>query len=271
MKVKNNELIVLFNPKIQFKTIFQPEVEFSTHKGIIKFPKLLKYGQVVTINNKDISFIVLHANLEDKILKLTRSTTIVYPKDLGMIISELGIIAGKKIVEIGTGSGALTFVLANIVGARGKINSIDINEEKQKQGKNNFDLYSEFNNITWHLIDLTKEKLAIVPADALFIDIPEPWILLKEIRYLLKDGHTVGLLCPSFEQVKKTANALNDFGFTRIRCKELIERSIYVRERSTRPADFFKGHTAFYLFAEKIADQELAKISDLKIRQIKEK
>lgn len=270
MTVKNNELIVLFNPKMQFKVIFQPEMDFSTHKGIIKFPESLKYGQVLT-TNKDFSFVVLHANLEDKMLKVTRSTTIVYPKDLGMIISELGIVAGKQVTEVGTGSGALTFVLANIVGEKGKINSIDISEEKQKQGKNNFSLYSEFKNVTWHLADLTKEKIVIESADALFIDIPEPWTLLKEIRYLLKDGHGVGLLCPTFEQVKETANALNDFGFTRIRCKELIERTIYVRERSTRPADIFKGHTAFYLFAEKIADQDLEKISNLNIRQTKEK
>ncbi|MBE4704183.1 tRNA (adenine-N1)-methyltransferase [Spiroplasma platyhelix] len=270
MKVKNNELIILFNPKMQFKIIFQSEMEFSTHKGIIKFPKLLKYGQIVT-TNRDENFIILHANLADKMLKVTRSTTIVYPKDWGMIVTELGISSGKKIIEIGTGSGALTFTLANIVGAKGKIDSIDISKEKQDQGKNNFNLYSEFNNTTWHIIDLAKEKIKLSPADALFIDIPEPWTLLKEARILLKDGHTVGLLCPTFEQVKETANALNEFGFTRIRCKELIERTIYVRERSTRPADIFKGHTAFYLFAEKIADKELKKMSKLKIRQIIER
>lgn len=270
MKVKENELIILFNPKMQFKIFFQSEMEFSTHKGLIKFPKILKYGQILT-TNKNISFIVLYPNLEDKMLKVTRSTTIVYPKDLGMIITELGIISGNKIIEIGTGSGALTFALANIVGPKGKINSIDINEEKQNQGKNNFNLYSNFNNTVWHIVDLTKEELLINPADALFIDIPEPWILLEKIRYLLKDGHSIGLLCPTFEQVKKTADALNTFGFTRIRCKELIERNIYVRERSTRPADIFKGHTAFYLFAEKIADQELSKINELKVRQIIER
>lgn len=270
MKIKDNELIVLFNPKMQFKVLFQPEMEFSTHKGTIQFPKVLKYGQVVT-TSKDENFVILHANVTDKMLKVTRSTTIVYPKDLGMIVTELGVTAGKKIVEIGTGSGALTFALANIVGDKGKIDSIDINQEKQDQGKNNFSLYSRFKNTSWHLADLTTEKLAIKAADALFIDIPEPWTVLKAARALLKDGHTVGLLCPTFEQVKATANALNEFGFTRIRCKELIERTIYVRERSTRPADMFKGHTAFYLFAEKIADRDVVKISKLHTRQIIER
>lgn len=270
MKVKNNELIILFNPKMQFKILFQPEMEYSTHKGIVHFPKSLSYGQVVK-TNRDENFIILHANLTDKMLKVTRSTTIVYPKDWGMIVTELGITSGKKVVEIGTGSGALTFTLANILGSRGKIDSIDISKEKQEQGKNNFNLYSEFNNTTWHIADLANEKLKINAADALFIDIPEPWTLLKEVRYLLKDGHSIGLLCPTFEQVKITANALNEYGFTRIRCKELIERTIYVRERSTRPADIFKGHTAFYLFAEKIADKDLTKINNLKIRQIIER
>lgn len=266
MKVKNNELIILFNPKMQFKVVFEPEGEFSTHKGIIKFPAELEYGQILS-TNRDYDFIILHANLADKMLKVTRSTTIVYPKDLGMIIAELGVSSGKKITEIGTGSGALTFTLANIVGQTGKIDSIDISKEKQDQGKNNFNLYSDFSNTTWHIADLTKEKVAIEPADGLFIDIPEPWTLLKAARTLLKDGYPIVLLCPTFEQVKETANALNDCGFTRIRCKELIERTIYVRERSTRPADMFKGHTAFYLFAEKISDQAWAKINQTKVRQ----
>lgn len=270
MKVKNNELIILFNPKMQFKIIFQPEMEFSTHKGIIKFPKTLKYGQVL-ITNKATTFVVLHANTADKMLKVTRSTTIVYPKDLGMIVAELGIRANQKVIEIGTGSGALTFTIANIVGAKGRIDSIDISKEKQDQGKNNFNLYSEFNNTTWHLADLATEKLNLAPADALFIDIPEPWNLLKQARDLLKDGHSIGLLCPTFEQVKETANALNDLGFTRIRCKEIIERTIYVRERSTRPADNLKGHTAFYIFAEKIADKDLVKVSELNVRQTMER
>lgn len=270
MKVKNNELIILFNPKMQFKVNYQPELEFSTHKGLIKFGKTLQYGQMVT-TNKNFNFIVLHPNLTDRMLKVTRSTTIVYPKDLGMIITELDISADKKVTEIGTGSGALTFTLANIVGAKGKVDSIDISKEKQDQGKANFALYSQFKNATWHLADLGKEKVTIAPADALFIDVPEPWELLSAARDLLKDGHSIGLLCPTFEQVKETANALNANGFTRIRCKEIIERTIYVRERSTRPADNFKGHTAFYLFAEKIADQDLAKMTELNVRQIIER
>lgn len=266
MEVKNNELIILFNPKFQFKTFFQENMEFSTHKGIIKFPEKLNYGQVL-VTNKNMTFIVLHANLADKMLKVARSTTIVYPKDLGMIIYELEISSNKQVIEIGTGSGALTFALANIVGKQGKVDSIDISEEKQNQGKINFKLYSEFQNTTWHIVDLTKQILEINQGDALFIDVPEPWLILKQARNLLKDGHAIGLLCPSFEQVKATANALNEFGFTRIRCKELIERTIYIRERSTRPADFLKGHTAFYIFAEKIADENLKEVSDLEVRQ----
>ena len=200
-------------------------------------------------------------------LLVNRSTTIVYPKDLGMIITELGIISGSKIVEIGTGSGALTFTLANIVGEKGKIDTIDISQAKQDQGKKNFAIHSKFQNTEWHIKDLTKEKLNIAVADAIFIDIPEPRELIKSTRYLLKDGHPIGILCPSFEQVKITTNALNDSGFTRIRCQELSERDYLLRKNSTRPADMMRGHTAFYIFAEKITDKDLESVLKLGIRQ----
>jgi len=84
---------------------------------------------------------------------------------------------------------------------------------------------------------------------------------------LLKDGYPLGILCPSFEQVKITANALNENGFTRIRCQELLERKIFLRKNSTRPADMMHGHTAFYIFAEKIADKDLESVLKLGIRQ----
>ena len=89
---------------------------------------------------------MIHPNSSDKMFKVNRSTTIVYPKDLGMLIMELGIISGSKIVEIGTGSGTSTFTLANIVGEKGKIDTIDINPEKQEKGKKNFARHSKFQN-----------------------------------------------------------------------------------------------------------------------------
>jgi tRNA (adenine57-N1/adenine58-N1)-methyltransferase catalytic subunit len=114
---------------------------------------------------------------------------------------------------------------------------------------------------------LTQEKLDIPAADAVFIDVPEAYNLIRSVRYLLKDGYPIGILCPSFEQVKITANALNESGFTRIRCQELLERKIFVRKNSTRPADMMHAHTAFYIFAEKVADEDLESVLKLGIRQ----
>jgi tRNA (adenine57-N1/adenine58-N1)-methyltransferase len=145
MQVKPNELMILTNQKQQFKIFFTPEMEFSCHKGLIKFGKTLHYGELV-FTNKNEYFLVVHPNSSDKMFKVNRSTTIVYPKDLGMLIMELGITSESKIVEIGTGSGASTFTLANIVGEKGKIDTIDISSEKQEKGKKNFARHSKFQN-----------------------------------------------------------------------------------------------------------------------------
>ena len=77
----------------------------------------------------------------------------------------------------------------------------------------------------------------------------------------------MGILCPSFEQVKITANILKETGFTRIRCRELLERNYLLRKNSTRPTDRMRGHTAFYIFAEKIADKDLESVLKLDIHQ----
>jgi tRNA (adenine57-N1/adenine58-N1)-methyltransferase catalytic subunit len=145
MQVKPDELIILTNQKSQFKIFFTPEMEFSCHKGSIKFGKTLHYGELV-FTNKNEYFLVIHPNSSDKMFKASRSTTIVYPKDFGKIILELGVISGSRIVEIGTGTGASTFTLANIVGEKGKIDTIDISPEKQEKGKKNFARHSKFQN-----------------------------------------------------------------------------------------------------------------------------
>src|SRR3954471_7747957 len=143
MQVNPTELIILTNQKSQFKIFFSPEMEFSCHKGTIRFGKTLHYGELV-FTNKDEYFLVIHPNSSDKMFKAIRSTTIVYPKDFGKIILELGIISGSRVAEIGTGTGVSTFTLANIVGKEGKIDTIDISSEKQTKGKKNFARHSKF-------------------------------------------------------------------------------------------------------------------------------
>ena len=62
-------------------------------------------------------------------MKIQHGTQIVYPKDLGYIVSRTGIQNGHKIVEIGTGSGSLTTFVASIVKPRGHVHTFDVDSK----------------------------------------------------------------------------------------------------------------------------------------------
>ena len=57
----------------------------------------------------------------DQMRHLKRGPQIITPKDAGIISAYIGLSPGYKVVEAGTGSGAFTSYLANLVRPRGKV------------------------------------------------------------------------------------------------------------------------------------------------------
>jgi tRNA (adenine57-N1/adenine58-N1)-methyltransferase len=56
------------------------------------------------------------------------------------------------------------------------------------------------------------------------------------------------------EQVQQTVQALRT-GFVRVRCIELLERELLVRDRGTRPRERMVSHTGYLVFASKVNDR----------------
>jgi tRNA (adenine57-N1/adenine58-N1)-methyltransferase len=89
---------------------------FHTHKGYIQLGDLIgkEYGTRIT-SSMGIEFVALKPNLRDQIFKVKRKTQISYPKDIALIIMFSGIGPGSRVVEAGTGTGALSSALAHYV------------------------------------------------------------------------------------------------------------------------------------------------------------
>ena len=68
---------------------------------------------------------------------MKRGPQIIYPKDISQIVIEANISSSSKVLEIGTGSGALTLYLLNILNGSGSLTTLDIRrqtrEERRKQ------------------------------------------------------------------------------------------------------------------------------------------
>lgn len=251
--IKTGDLIYVYNDeKTTYLLTYQKNLSFSTHKGNIVFPENLEYGDCILSNTNE-PFYILKPTSSDIMFKVKRKTTIVYPKEAGIILMELSIKNGSKIIEIGSGSGAFTILLSNIVGNEGKIYSFERKEEHLEMAKKNFERLGNFQNVEFFLKDPVKDGgFGITDVDAIFIDVPEPWTLIQHAHNSLCGGGHIATLSPNIEQIQATVEKMEETGFTRIRCIEVFSRGIRVKKNMTRPFDRMIGHTAYLLFAEKI-------------------
>ena len=251
--IKDGEMVFLHHEKSNYMIPFQKNTVFSTHKGNIRFEEGMEFGDRI-VSTKDEEFFILKPSLCDWMMKVKRATNIIYGKDAGYIIIELGIQNGSKVIEIGTGSSSLTILLSRIVGKEGRIYSFEREEEHQKRALKNVDKLGIPENVEFTLKDPseTEDGFGLTDMDAVFIDVPEPWKLIEHAHRALKGGGHLGTLSPNIEQIQTTVDKLKEVGFARIQCTEILTRDIRVKKNMTRPYNRMIAHTAYLLFAQKI-------------------
>jgi len=222
-----------------------------THKGAIDLTSLIgKEWGIIIETNKGVPVEVHRPTLSDVIEKLGRSTQIIYPKDSGFILLKSGVKPGDKVVEVGTGSGALTLVLATFLGPEGKVYSYDVREKSLKMAKKNLNAFG-LSNVELKLKD-AKEGIDEENVDAVFMDIPDPWGLLPTVHRKLKPNGTFVAFVPSCEQISKTVLKAREVGFSLIEIHEILDREFECDERRTRPHPRMIGHTGFIILGRKI-------------------
>ncbi|MGC8764363.1 MAG: tRNA (adenine-N1)-methyltransferase [Brevinematia bacterium] len=251
--IRDGELIYLYNDeKTTFLVTYQKGQSFSTHKGNIVFPEGLEFGDCI-LSNTNQAFYVLKPTLSDIMMKVKRKTTIVYPKEAGMLILELSVCSGANVIEVGSGSGAFTILLSSMVGEEGRVYSFERREDHLEIAKKNFKRFALFDNVEFIQKDPANEGgFGLTDIDAVFVDVPEPWTIIESAWNALRGGGHIATLSPNIEQVQLTVEKMESTGFMRIRCMEVFSRGIRVKKNMTRPFDRMIGHTAYLVFAEKV-------------------
>ena len=225
---------------------------FHTHKGYIKFDDIIgkEYGSTQK-SSLGIDFTLLKPQLTDYILKSQRNTQIIYAKDAALIVMYSGIGPGSKVVESGTGTGALTTALAHYVQPAGKIYSYDIREEGLKAAEKNLKRSD--------LMEFVELKLKDVVAgiderevDAVVLDLAVPWLVVPQAYEALKPSGTVVSFSPTIDQVVKTVEALREHNFACIETFECIMRGMQIERGKTRPQTLMTGHTGYITHARKV-------------------
>jgi tRNA (adenine57-N1/adenine58-N1)-methyltransferase len=106
--------------------------------------------------------------------------------------------------------------------------------------------------------DIMKEGLAQSSIDVAIIDLGDPWNVLQIVHQCLKNSGSVAMICPTMNQLEKTAKRMSEIGFTDIESSEILIRNIEAREGKTRPSMRMIGHTTYLIFGRKIIQDNLS-------------
>ena len=193
---------------------------------------------------------VFRPTIEDIVMYgVRRETQIIFPKDAFFICVKLDIKCGSRVVEIGTGSGALTLLLSRAVGPDGHVVSLEKEERHHKNAQKNVAKYREFENV--ELVNKDVLDFEGAEFDAAFIDVREPWLCMEQVRTFLKAGAMVGFIVPTANQVSDSLQSLRQ-GFGDVEVMEILLRKYKTVAARLRPEDRMVGHTGYLLFARKV-------------------
>jgi tRNA (adenine57-N1/adenine58-N1)-methyltransferase len=233
-----------------------PGGSFHTHRGILNHDELIgkPWGSQV-FSHQGSPFFILQPSLADLLVDLKRSTQIMYPKDIGFILTSMSVGPGQTVLEAGTGSGSMTVALAYAVGPQGHVVTYERRPEFQTLARKNLERLGLDARVDFKLGDII-DGFTETNVDAIFLDVPNPWDYIRQARLALKPGGFFCNLVPTFNQVEKLLYSLRREHFAFIEVCELLMRFYKPEPTRLRPTDRMIAHTGFLIFARRIEPSE---------------
>lgn len=251
---EGDEIYLVFDQRQNYKLKVEEGKRFHTKKGFIELGDLIgkPYGVTVT-SSLGGQFYVLKPLIRDRVLKTDRYTQVLYPKDISYILFQMDLGSGSKVVEAGTGSGALTMAMANAVRPDGMIYSYDISEKHQGKAAGNIEKSMLMPWVELGIHDIT-EGIPHEDVDAVFLDMAVPWRVVPHAWEALAGSGVFMSFSPTIEQVMKTTEQLRKHPFIEIETIELLLREITVDFNKTRPKTQMIGHSGYLTSARKVIE-----------------
>ena len=222
--------------------------DLHTQYGVILKEDLKKAKEGDSLkSNTDKEFFIFTPSFIDLYRKIKRDAQIIPLKDIGLIITETGINKESRVLDAGSGSGALACFLAAI---SKEVITYEIRQDFIDIVKSNIESLG-LKNIKINDIDVY-DKIEEKNIDVIILDVPEPWKALENCSKALKIGGFLVSYSPSIPQIIDFVNAArkNEI-FVYLKTVELIQREWEVEERRVRPKSKGIGHSGFLSFIRK--------------------
>ncbi|XP_026761513.2 tRNA (adenine(58)-N(1))-methyltransferase catalytic subunit TRMT61A [Galleria mellonella] len=239
--LSNNLYAIDVRPEIKSKKGDLVENVFQTPFGALKVRNLIgtEYGSKVELS-KGWGH-VLQPTPELWSLTLPHRTQIIYTPDISMILLQLDLVPGSVVIEAGTGSGSLTHALIRRVRPHGHVFTFDFHEHRANVARKEFEEHGLSDFVTAQHRDVLEEGFGENlkgKADAVFLDLPSPWIGVPHVLDALKaKGGRFCSFSPCIEQVQRTCLALERQGFQELTTMEVLQSELKVTRRTVPVRD----------------------------------
>jgi len=227
---------------------------FHSHGGAVPHDVILGEREGIEVHTTGgMQLRCFRPRLADYVLKMPRGAQVIYPKDLASIVVWGDIHPGARVLEGGTGSGALTMALCRAVGSEGRVVSYELRPEFQERAAANVESF--FGKMPdWLELragDVREVAEGGETYDRAVLDLPNPWDLLEPLRRVLEPGAILCAYLPTTVQIQQVVLALPGAGFEHAETFETLMRSWHIAERSVRPDHRMVAHTGFLTIARK--------------------
>ena len=205
------------------KYVLKPGEDFQSDLGIVSVEVLDNAGIGDEVKSHlDHTFKIVKPNINDFIDVMDRRCSILLKKDIGLVLAHTGLGAGSRVVDAGTGAGAIALNFGNVVGSEGEVFTYEIREDFAEVAQKNIEKFG-IENI--HVKNQNiKDGIDEDNLDLIFLDLPKPFEIFEEVQESLNVGGWLAVYAPYIDQAEISYRIAKKLGFYDIEIIEIFEK-----------------------------------------------